>query len=191
METILRAKASLREQIRATLNNIPLEQRVAASSSACALLQKQSIWINARSILFFAPLRDEPDIWPLLGEALKAGKSVALPRFIPETNSYTACQIGHPDNDIEFGRFGIREPAQSCAHRMLMRLDLVLVPGVAFDLLGRRHGRGKGFYDHLLATGPGPTCGVAFNEQIVNQIPVAPHDVLVNCILTPTRWIEL
>jgi 5-formyltetrahydrofolate cyclo-ligase len=72
----------------------------------------------------------------------------------------------------------------------LNRLDLVLVPGVAFDARGGRLGRGKGFYDRLLSAVNGTKCGVAFDEQIVDAVPVGPLDVLVNCILTPTRWIE-
>jgi 5-formyltetrahydrofolate cyclo-ligase len=62
---------------------------------------------------------------------------------------------------------------------------------VAFDLHGRRLGRGKGFYDRLLARTRGTKCGVAFDEQIVAKITVEPHDAQVNCLLTPTRWIEL
>ena len=73
----------------------------------------------------------------------------------------------------------------------LNRLDFILVPGVAFDLHGRRLGRGRGYYDILLAKVRGTTCGVAFDEQIVREVPVEPHDSDVNCILTPTRWIEL
>ena len=72
-----------------------------------------------------------------------------------------------------------------------MRLDLVLVPGVAFDLHGRRLGRGRGYYDRLLSQVGGRTCGVAFDEQVVSEVPVEAHDVLLNCILTPTRWFEL
>jgi 5-formyltetrahydrofolate cyclo-ligase len=68
---------------------------------------------------------------------------------------------------------------------------LILVPGVAFDLRGYRLGRGKGFYDQLLAAVRGPTCGVGFDEQIVDAVPVEPHDVRLSCLLTPTRWIEL
>ena len=69
--------------------------------------------------------------------------------------------------------------------------DLILVPGVAFDLHGRRLGRGKGFYDQLLAAVRGTTCGVAFEQQMVREVPVEPHDIHLNSILTPTRWIEL
>jgi 5-formyltetrahydrofolate cyclo-ligase len=70
-------------------------------------------------------------------------------------------------------------------------LDLILVPGVAFDLQGRRLGRGKGYYDQLLGALHGTRCGVAFDQQVVDEIPMAPHDMTLHCILTPTRWVEL
>ena len=71
------------------------------------------------------------------------------------------------------------------------RLDLVLVPGVAFDLQGRRLGRGRGFYDRLLADVDGIKCGIAFDEQMVNEVPAGPPDVRLNFILTPTRCVEI
>jgi 5-formyltetrahydrofolate cyclo-ligase len=67
---------------------------------------------------------------------------------------------------------------------------LALVPGVAFDVRGGRLGRGRGFYDRLLAGVSGAKCGVAFDEQIVDAVPAGPLDIRLNCILTPTRWIE-
>jgi 5-formyltetrahydrofolate cyclo-ligase len=70
-------------------------------------------------------------------------------------------------------------------------VDLILVPGLAFDLRGHRLGRGKGYYDQLLRGLGGITCGVAFDQQIVAGIPVEPHDVRVNRVLTPTRWIQM
>jgi 5-formyltetrahydrofolate cyclo-ligase len=138
----------------------------------------------------FAPLADEPDIWPLLGEALKTAKLVALPSFVPGANVYVARRIGDLDRDVVAGKFGVREPAASCAEIPLNQLDLVLVPGVAFDARGRRLGRGKGFYDRLLADVRGAKCGVAFDEQLVATVPDGPRDIPLNCILTPTRWIE-
>jgi len=185
------AKVTLRRRVRAELNRMIPAQRAAASARACTLLQRQTAWENAKSVLFYAPLAEEPDLWPLLAGALAAGKIIALPRFVPEDNSYVACEIHEPARDLEPGRFGIREPADRCPELPLNRLDLVLVPGVAFDLHGRRLGRGKGFYDQLLAAVRGTSCGVAFDEQIVGEIPVEPHDAHLNCILTPTRWIEL
>lgn len=140
--------------------------------------------------MLYAPRADEPDIWPMAGEALGNGKSVALPRHDAGIGGYIAAQIRHIEHDIRIGRFGIREPDDGCAVMALNRLDLILVPGVAFDLQGRRLGRGKGFYDQLLANVRGLICGVAFDEQVVAELPVEPHDVHLDCILTPTRWIE-
>jgi 5-formyltetrahydrofolate cyclo-ligase len=131
---------------------------------------------------------EELDIWPLVVRTLVAARTVCLPRFDPATNQYGACQI-RSLRDVLNGRFGIREPGDECTMVPLNRLELVFVPGMAFDALGRRLGRGKGFYDRLLEVAGGIKCGVAFDEQILPEIPVEPHDVLMDWIVTPTRWI--
>jgi 5-formyltetrahydrofolate cyclo-ligase len=187
---VIESKNVLRKQIRASLKAMTPDQRTAASSQACALLEKQTAWAKAKTIFFYAPLAEELDIWRLVHDSLAAGKTVALPRFDSATQRYVACQISDVAKDLNHGQFGIREPAGDCIAVPLNRLDLVLVPGVAFDVHGRRLGRGKGFYDQMLATVRGTTCGVAFDEQIVDAIPVEPHDIHLNCILTPTRWIK-
>ena len=155
----------------------------------CARLNAADYWQSAKSVLFFAPLPGEPDIWPLLEFALHEGKLAALPYFDAEQNAYLARRITNPLADVRPGKFGIREPGASCTVVPLNQLDLTLVPGVAFDLSGRRLGRGRGFYDRLLALAGGVKCGVAFDEQIVDAIPAEPHDVKLNRILTPTRWL--
>ena len=192
METTIReAKRALRNRGRAGLSRMGPAERAAASARARALLAAQPMWQMAQRVLFFSPLPGELDIWPLLTEALSAGKNVALPRFVAETSTYETCPIQDPESDLQMGHFGIREPSRRCAQLACGRLDLILVPGVAFDLLGRRLGRGKGYYDQLLGALQGTTCGVAFDQQIVDEIPVEPHDVRLACVLTPTRWIEL
>jgi 5-formyltetrahydrofolate cyclo-ligase len=153
-------------------------------------LQENEVWRKAGSVLFFAPFADEPHLDSLLAVALNARKLVALPRFDSGKKNYVACQIQNLTEDLVSGQFGIREPNNSCPVLSLNRLDLILVPGIAFDLHGRRLGRGKGYYDQLLADVRGTTCGMAFDEQIVADIPMEPHDIPLNCILTPTRWIE-
>lgn len=184
------SKSAMRRQVRALLNAMTPEQRALESKRARALLERQEKWIQARSILLYAPLPEEPDVWPLVETSLAAGRIVTLPRFDPITDQYVAGRVQDPEKDLRSGRFGIREPTDECAVVPWNRLDFLLVPGVAFDLRGGRLGRGKGCYDRLLALARGTTCGVAFEEQIVDGIPVEPHDVLLNCILTPSRWIE-
>jgi 5-formyltetrahydrofolate cyclo-ligase len=141
--------------------------------------------------MLYAPATDELDIWPLAQVAIGQGKNVAIPRYDAATDSYEACRIQDLSQDLRPGQYGMREPSDQCQVVALNRLDLILVPGVAFDLQGRRLGRGKGYYDRLLAAVRGQTCGVAFDEQIVHQVPVEPHDSDVNWILTPSRWIKL
>ena len=185
------SKPALRGEIRARLALLTPEQRAALSAQACTLLERQKPWEQAQTVLFYAPVPGELDIWPLLGKALAAGKNVAFPRFLAESGGYGACRVQNPAADLAVGQFGIREPRSHCVEFSLKQLDFVLVPGLAFDLHGRRLGRGKGYFDRLLAAVRGTKCGVAFDEQIVREVPVEPHDEHVNCILTPTRWVQL
>jgi 5-formyltetrahydrofolate cyclo-ligase len=184
-------KQALRDQVRAFLKLVPQEQRMAASARARALLEREALWQRARSVMFFAPLPGELDVWPLLASALASGRQVALPLFVAATRSYEACWILNPETDVRVGHFGIREPCSDCARVSPGKLDLILVPGVAFDLQGRRLGRGKGYYDQLLGVWRGTACGVAFDEQIVDEIPMEPHDVPMNCILTPNLCVAV
>lgn len=182
------SKTALRRQMREV--SIHPDERVAASARACSLIERQPVWAKARSILFYAPMAGELDIWPLMVRALDAGKTVCLPRFDTPSQQYGACQVQNLSRDVRTGQFGIREPAESCAVVPWDRLDLVLVPGMAFDARGHRLGRGQGFYDRLLMVAGGVKCGVAFDEQVIPEIPVEPHDAVMDCIVTPTRWIE-
>ncbi len=189
--TIHAAKRDLRGAVRSRLANLTAADRARHSEAVCSRLRDYRAWAEARFVLFYAPTAREIDVWPLLGESLQAGKIVALPRFIAAEGRYAAFRVRSLERDVQTGQFGIREPSASCESTPLIRLDFVLVPGVAFDLHGRRLGRGKGYYDRLLADVRGKTCGVAFDEQIVESVPVEPHDRQLSCILTPTRLIEL
>ncbi len=191
MEIFAVQKDTLRKRVRKELGRLSAEEVARRSRAACQLLVRQAVWRRARSILFYAPLPRELDIWPLMERALREGRIAALPRYSAAQGDYVASWVQDPVNDVRTGRFGIREPLETCATLELNRLDLVLVPGVAFDLDGKRLGRGKGHYDRLLSSVRSKTCGVAFDEQVVEKVPVEAHDVLLNCILTPTRWLEL
>lgn len=188
---IQEAKAALRKQIHGVIREIAPATRDALSAQLRDRLKHQAIWQNAGAILLFAPLPDEADVWPLLAETLAAGKTVALPRFDAANNDYLACRIQHPQTEIAPGQFGIREPSARCAEISFDRLDLILVPGVAFDLQGRRLGRGRGFYDRLLADVSRAKCGIAFDQQLVEEVPAGPTDVRMDFILTPTRCEEI
>jgi len=180
-------KAGLRSRIRARLDKISAARRAAASLKLCARLEEQSFFQTAATILFFAPLPDEADVWPLLPEALAAGKIVALPQFDAATQNYVVRRVQNFPDEIVPGQFRVREPKPDCAIIPLEKFDLVLVPGVAFDLRGNRLGRGRGFYDRLLQKVRGLKIGIAFDEQVVKEVPAGKPDVPVNFILTSER----
>jgi 5-formyltetrahydrofolate cyclo-ligase len=182
------AKAALRKQIRAALGNISPAVRAVKSIDLCERLKPQLR--SARTILFFAPLPGEIDVWPLLEEMVPAGKTAALPRFDPVTQTYRARRVENPAGEIVSGKFGVREPAAGCVEIPLEKFDLVLVPGVAFDLSGNRLGRGKGFYDQLLAKISGVKCGVGYDFQLQEKIPAEPHDAKVDFVITPARTMK-
>jgi 5-formyltetrahydrofolate cyclo-ligase len=184
-------KQAWRQRFRSGLKTITPAERDEASSAALGLLRRQTVWQRAGAILFYAPMSLELDLSPLIEEALQSGKKAALPRFVSETGTYQAFEISRLARDCAPGKFGITEPQAHCAALPLKHLDLALVPGLGFDLSGRRLGRGQGFYDRLLDGIAAPKCGVAFDLQVVKQLPAAGHDVSMNFILTPTRWLEI
>lgn len=181
-------KVELRGMIRAILKAMSVAERAEASEAICRTLREQSSWQQARAVMVYVPTAQEPDIWPVVVEALKAGRQVALLRHAHDGDHYVPCVVKDLERDLRTGQFGIPEPAPHCPIVDLMRLDFVLVPGIGFTFNGGRLGRGKGYYDRVLAGVPALKCGVAFDCQIVEEIPLAPHDVRLNCILTPTRW---
>jgi 5-formyltetrahydrofolate cyclo-ligase len=181
-------KSDLRAHIRARLEKISDAVRAVESIELCERLKTQMP--SARTILFFAPLPDELDVWPMLEMSLALGVTCALPFFDAAKKTYGAKIIQTLATDIVTGKFGVREPASNCAEIALNQFDLILVPGMAFDLSGNRLGRGRGFYDRLLENASGIKCGVGYDFQLLEKIPAELHDAKVDFILTPTRCVR-
>ena len=185
------SKAGLRSQLRAILKSQTEAAIKSASVEAAQRLQNQPVWKKAKSVLFYSPIVGEIDLLPLIESALKSGKTVALPRYVEQRATYEVVRVNDIERDCIPGKFGISEPGPHCEAWMLNALDLALVPGLGFDLAGRRLGRGKGFYDRLLSKVAGAKCGVALDQQILTEIPAEDHDIRMDFILTPTRWWEV
>jgi len=189
METaIAPAKAELRTKVRAALEKISPAVRAVESIDLCERLKTQMP--SARTVLFFAPLPDELDVWPLMELSLALGTTCALPFFDAEKSLYGAKAISKLATDIVLGKFGVREPAAACAAIPLNQFDLILVPGTAFDMSGNRLGRGRGFYDRLLVQTSSLKCGVCHDFQLLEKIPAEPHDAKVDFVMTPRRCLR-
>jgi 5-formyltetrahydrofolate cyclo-ligase len=182
------SKIALRVKIRAALEKISPAVRAVESIDLCERLKTQMP--SAHTILFFAPLPDELDVWPVLELSLALGTTCALPFFDATSKTYGARGLNKLATDIVMGKFGVREPAAGCKEISLDKFDLVLVPGVVFDWQGHRLGRGQGFYDRLLEKVSGIKCGVGYDFQLLENIPTDTHDAKVDFILTPSRCVK-
>ena len=181
-------KTALRSIMRERLGKISPAVRAVESIELCEQLKTQMP--SASTILFFAPLPDELNVWPVLELSMALGVTCALPFFDAAKKTYGARVLNHLATEIVTGKFGVREPGSSCAEIALDKFDLVLVPGLAFDRAGNRLGRGRGFYDRLLVETSGIKCGVGYDFQLLEKIPAEPHDAKVNFMLTPERCVR-
>lgn len=184
-------KAGLRKDFRSLLTGIRPEQKASDSEALVERISLERRWREARTVMLFIPLADEPDVLPLVAQALDHHKWVVLPRFNAESEAYEGARVSNLSTDLVRGRFGVTEPGPGCPVCPLKQLDVTLVPGLGFDRVGRRLGRGKGFYDRLLAGASGVFWGVGYDLQLVAELPGEPHDVVLNCIVTPAHWLEV
>ena len=174
-----------KEEIRRAIGSIlpaPPDLRAERSARLCEAIAAFPQWQTARSVAFFAPQPREPDIemlWAHAGE-----RSICYPRV--EGDQIGLYQVGTL-YELRAGRWGLREPDADPARAVpLHKVELILVPGVAFTRDGRRLGRGGGYYDRLLAGLAAGTCkiGVCFEHQVVPELPVEPHDQSVDFVAT-------
>ena len=141
--------------------------------------------------MLFASFRTELDTMPIARWALDAGKRLCLPRVLgPRTMG--AYRITEPAVDLVPGKWDIPEPREGLPEVPPDEMDLVFVPGSAFDEQGGRCGYGGGFYDtYLPRTRPGtPWVALAFEAQLVPRIDGEAHDLPVTAIVTERRVIR-
>jgi 5-formyltetrahydrofolate cyclo-ligase len=143
---------------------------------------------KAQKILFYMPVHGEVDLSPIQRLYRKVKKFI-LPRVKDETTLhlyYIDCL-----EDVEKGSFKILEPKLHLKKAAPAQIDLVLVPGVVFSKDGHRIGYGKGFYDRLLKQVKCPKIGIAYDFQIVENIPAETHDTPMDMIITDKRSMRM
>jgi 5-formyltetrahydrofolate cyclo-ligase len=185
------AKMALRRQVLARRDALDPAVRAAAAQTITRGLIALPTYGAARVVLLTAAFGSEWDTRPLAAAALAAGKVVAMPRVNAATRMLELHRVTDPAADVAPGYRGIPEPLPHCPGVAVAAVDWVLVPGVAFDAKGGRLGYGGGFYDRLLpllAPGTARVAG-AYDMQLVDRVPAAPHDLAVEVIVTETRTI--
>ncbi len=149
-------------------------------------IQKQVVltreFEKAASIALYSPILNEVYTEEIFRAAQESGKELAYPRV---TGSVIEFARVLSREDLRPGAFGILEPVGSDLIAA-SNLDLILVPGVAFDRTGHRLGFGKGFYDRILHNTnlQGRRLGLCFELQLVDRLPAESHDIHMNLIVT-------
>lgn len=174
-------KAELRRQIRGRYRSGNPAERAGWSSALCERILSDPALTDARIVMAFYPLPDEVDIRPLLDELLALGKTVVLPQVTGETEMRLRVYEGAGSLSRE--DFGILVP-QGRVFEGTGDIDVILVPGMAFDPDCHRLGRGKGYYDRFLTGIDAVKIGVCFPYQFVAEVPVGEYDVPVDRVLT-------
>lgn len=174
----------MRSEFRRRISEISSRVRKAKSGKILKKILKDVLFQEAKTVFTYVALPQEVQTAGLIRQALRLGKRVFAPRMKARNPHFDICEILDPVRHLKKGRYGVLEPKRG---RKIHRgqLDLIIVPGLAFDKEGNRLGRGKGFFDRFLEkTGKTPKIGLAFKEQMTKKIPVERHDIPMDRIIT-------
>ncbi|MDH3584984.1 MAG: 5-formyltetrahydrofolate cyclo-ligase [Phycisphaerae bacterium] len=178
-------KKTLRHTLRRRLRSLDPQTRQQASVEAARHLTGTDLFARARVIMVFLPLSDEIDARPVVRTALEAGKTVAVPRVTQERGRMRPVEVRSLDEPMDVDAHGVASPRRG-QELVLATIDLVVVPGLGFDRGGGRLGRGAGYYDRFLADPrlAATSCGLAFETQLVPELPQEDHDIRVDMLVT-------
>lgn len=155
-------------------------------------LFSQPEFVTAKSVFFYASFRSEVETLSIIKESIKMGKIAVLPKVDKNKHKLILYEIKDVV-ELSPGYMGIPEPSPGDDRLVnLGEVDLVIIPGAAFDYSGNRLGYGGGYYDILLSEGKRkiPIIALAYEEQLVDSIPSETHDVKVDIIVTDKRVIN-
>lgn len=143
---------------------------------------------QANSIMIYYSIGMEPETVSIIQQLLEMGKTVSLPVCTPARNLLAG--LIEEVAQLVTTRMGLKEP-DPCQLQSPRNIDLIVVPGLAFDGRGCRLGRGGGYYDRFLSGQPNAfKLGLAYDFQVFSRIPAEPHDVRVNGLVTPSGYKE-
>ncbi len=147
---------------------------------------------NAKIVSFYLSMETEVQTGEMVQEALDMGKKVAVPYIDTETDGLILSEIKDIERELAPGPHKILQPLMEYLRPIsLNQVDLIAVPGLAFDMRRNRLGFGKGYYDKLLAqkTARTTSVGLAFHFQVLEEIPASSHDVPMDLVITEKRLI--
>lgn len=191
-EELLRRKVKdeIRHRMRQVRKALPAAARAERCARIHATLFARDEWRDARTVMLFASMRTEVDTGPMERRARSEGKIVVAPRMNEDMTDLDVRVWEDGVVPYEQGRLA-PEPPPDAPSVDVQTIDLVVVPALALSPDGARIGYGKGFYDRLLATIPrARRIAVAFDFQLIAEVPETPGDERVHTIVTDQRTLE-
>jgi 5-formyltetrahydrofolate cyclo-ligase len=184
-----RVKAELRTRMRSVRKALPAAARAARSAKIWERVIARPEWAEARTVMLFVSMPTEVDTAPGVRAARAAGKRVAAPRVTERGLEVRAWEEAVAL--VPSGSMRVLEPPESAPLVDPASVDLVIVPALALDGRGARIGYGAGYYDELLPRLP-RACriGIAFDFQLIAEVPETPGDERVDLVVTDERTIE-
>ncbi len=185
----MKTKSELRHDISTQRKALHPRWMKSASAALIENIHGLPAFQTSQNIALYMAITGEVNLDLLFPDCWKLKKQTCIPVFNAERKIYELARVSET-TDFQEGHYGIREP-RIPRRVSLSEVDLILVPGVAFDRSGNRLGRGGGYYDRLLKGYSGSVTAVAFNFQLFETIPTSAHDVPVGTIVTETKIINV
>lgn len=177
-------KKEIRLSMHALKKMIPEEDKQSNSNAVFSAIEKMDVFKKAQTILFYWSISSELPTHDYLNKWKNSGKKVFLPAI--KGNELHVKQF-IDKGSLGEGSLGISEPQ---SENYTGKMDLIIVPGVAFDQQKNRMGRGKGYYDRFLKSQKGTIIGVGYDCQLLEEIPTYWGDVKMDVIITPSTTIN-
>lgn len=159
-------------------------EKLQAAEEVFSQLENTPAFMMADNILIYHSLPDELQTISFL-KKWRDRKHF----FLPRVNGVNLELLPYVESELRKGAYDIEEPTGT-ATTDVDEIDLMIIPAVAFDRKGNRLGRGKGFYDRLLAESKATKIGVGYEFQLIDEIPAEPHDVPMNIVITQYSFIK-
>ena len=181
-------KQPIRKQIKAVLKGMSPEVAAAKSIAIAHRVAHLELFRTAGTVLLYLPIPGEVDVLPIAQAAWRVGKKVLAPTACDHCRAMRAILCCPMNEEMFHIQHGLRQPSRLLGELPVDQIDLVVVPAIAFDSKCNRLGRGGGFYDRFIGRPDvrARTIGVAFSEQIIENLPLQEYDRPVDVVVTDT-----
>jgi 5-formyltetrahydrofolate cyclo-ligase len=188
-QLIAQAKAGLRGRLCALRMQLPPAKRSERSQNIVTRILQMPLFERAQLIASYAAINNEVDLTALHQKAWSLGKRIALP-VVEEQGGPLDFKIFEENASLIRNRFGIFQPAEDAQQVLASEIDCIFVPCVAVDLMGYRLGYGHGYFDRFFAQHIVTSVAVAYDFQVLGELPHAPHDRPMDWIVSDTESLK-